>query len=64
MKRQDNILKKFIVLLVVTLCVFGLFTGAVVAYRNTEKQLNDTGGNIINETDIIEYFSEKIYPVK
>ncbi len=52
-KRKDNILKKFIVLISILLCLFFLFCGVAFAGSNTERSLKGTQNKKIDETVLI-----------
>ena len=54
--KNDNVLKKFITLTVVLLCLFGLCAGAVTAMGNTDRQLKNINNETVTENEIVDFF--------
>lgn len=55
---KDNILVKFIVTVLMTLCAFALSVGVIIAGNNTEGQLHNTHPDTVSEKDIIAFVSD------
>lgn len=52
--KNDNILKRFLIVTVLALCLFCLFSGVVTAKNNTEKSLRGIENKKIDEIMLIK----------
>lgn len=52
--KNDNILKRFLIVTVLALCLFFLFSGVVTAKNNTEKSLRGIENKKIDEIMLIK----------
>lgn len=52
--KKDNILKRFLTVTVLALCVFSLFSGVIVAKNNTQRSLRGIDNEKIDEIILIK----------
>lgn len=52
--KKDNILKRFLTVTVLALCVFSLFSGVIVAKNNTQRSLRGIENEKIDEIMFIK----------
>lgn len=59
--KKDKILKKFIITLAVTGCIFGLAFGVLTAKSNTSQALEGKNTNIVTSSEIAQFILSKFY---